>query len=590
LLLERQKTGSRRRAVLLRRWLEGHRFSRALACGVALLLVPSMLTGLAADDYIHWIRAATGFPTGSRLDLFAFYGGSPALARLEKDFGVLPWFALDGLRISFFRPLSSLWHFVDYNVWPHAAWWMHVESAGVYVALVLLAATLYKRVVSARWTASLATLFYAVDPGHGMVGWVALRNGFLAAALGVAALVVHDRWRKDGWRPGAVLGPALFGASLLGGEAGLGTFAYVLAYAVTLETTASKRGRLLSVGPYAAVGLAWQIVYRTLGYGAFGSSFYTDPAREPVRFLLALPGRAAALLAGQVTLFPSDIYVGLSRAAAAALTIATAALLAGIAWLAWPLLRRDATARFFALGALLSLPVVCAVFPSLRVLPFVGLGALGFLAQLVAEARIPRVVPAGRLRERALRGSAAVIVVLHAIVAPPAFVAASLVPAGIMALTMHVSTDIPSSAALAGRTVIVVNGMAPLAILRFILPLDGTVHGSHGRVLASTLDPVVVRRTAVDTVELHSSDLLGDWSATLVRDDAQPLRVGETVSVEGMTARVASSAANGHPSSVSFQFDVPLDDPRFLWIAWDGKRFVTMSPPREGEQVSTGGQ
>ena len=86
------------------------------------------------------------------------------------------------------------------------------------------------------WIAGLATLIYAVDDAHGMlVGWIANRNGLVTAVLGVLALILFIRWRREGWRPGAFTAPFVFAVALLAGESAIAVGAYLIAYVLFLE-------------------------------------------------------------------------------------------------------------------------------------------------------------------------------------------------------------------------------------------------------------------------------------------------------------------------------------------------------------------
>src|SRR3989304_3208079 len=58
--------------------------------------------------------------------------------------------------------------------------------------------------------------------------WVANRNATIAAVFAIASILVYDRWRRDGWRPGMWLTPLFLGLGLLGGESAVGGGAYLL--------------------------------------------------------------------------------------------------------------------------------------------------------------------------------------------------------------------------------------------------------------------------------------------------------------------------------------------------------------------------
>jgi len=133
------------------------------------------------------------------------------------------------------RPLSSLTHLLDYLVWPRSALLAHAHTMLWFAALLAVLLALYRR-FHVAWIAHLALLLYAVDDASGTVlSFVANRNSLVAATLAFAALLAHDRARRDAWRPGVWLAPALFGAALMGGESALAVTAYLFAHALFID-------------------------------------------------------------------------------------------------------------------------------------------------------------------------------------------------------------------------------------------------------------------------------------------------------------------------------------------------------------------
>src|SRR5258708_21904314 len=132
-----------------------------------------------------------------------------------------------------------------------------------------------------RAEAGLAALLFAVEDGHALpAAWLANRNSLLATLFGLLALTVHDRWRRDGWRPGAWWGSAFLALALLSGELGLGVLAYLAAYALLLDPAGWRRGLTAAI-PAGGVFLTWAAAYRLLGFGASGSGMYLDPLASP---------------------------------------------------------------------------------------------------------------------------------------------------------------------------------------------------------------------------------------------------------------------------------------------------------------------
>ncbi len=202
----------------------------------------------------------------------------------------------------FWRPLSSLTHLLDFLVRPRSAFLAHAHSMLWFAALLAVLLALYRR-LHVPWVAHLALLLYAVDDAHGMVlSFVANRNALVAATLAFAALLAHDRARRDAWRPGLWLAPALFGAALLGGEAALAVTAYLLAHALFVDQGPLAR-RLARLWPFATLAVAWLAAYKAMGYGTRGTGFYDDPSDGLVR-VSRRPGRTPARAPGGTAWLP----------------------------------------------------------------------------------------------------------------------------------------------------------------------------------------------------------------------------------------------------------------------------------------------
>ena len=232
------------------------------------------------------------------------------------------------------RRVTIVTHWVDYRLWPNSAGLMHLQSLIWFGSLVAIAAVLYRRVLGPTWIAGLAALLYALDDAHGYpAGWLANRNALVATTFGCLALVAHDRWRRDGWRPGGVVAPGFLALALLSAEFGAGVVAYLLAHALFLEgaspshstrdtagletsVAAGGSARMLALWPHSMVFVAWLLAHHALGYGAFGSEYYIDPLRQPGSFAWALLERGPVLLHGQWALPPADAYGALLGGAA----------------------------------------------------------------------------------------------------------------------------------------------------------------------------------------------------------------------------------------------------------------------------------
>src|SRR5262249_23762637 len=80
---------------------------------------------------------------------------------------------------------------------------------------------------------------------------------------------------------------------------------------------------------------------------------------------------------------------------------------------------------------------------------------------------------------------------------------------------------------------------------------------------------------------IHESQYFSQYTRGV--DD--PMRVGDTLALTGLTIGVRQVTAEGRPVEILFTFDEPLESPTLRWIAWDGRRYVDFAIPAIGETV-----
>jgi hypothetical protein len=559
----------------------------AVAVAIA-LLAPAAATGLALDDFVHEValdpsRHLPGM-VGSATDVFTFVPADPAAreALLDRTYG--PWWAAPNLLLAFFRPLSSLTHWLDHAAWPSHPALMHVQSLAWYAALALVAARLYRRLIGEAWVAGLAAAFYALDDAHALpAAWVANRNALLAATFAGLALLAHDRWRRDAWRPGAALGPAALALGLLSAEAAVGCWGYLLAHAAFLDRAAWRR-RLLALAPYAAVTVAWRIAYRVLDRGARGSGFYIDPLAEPLAFARAAAARAPVLLSSQLGGPPSDIATFLPPAPFVALVASSFALLGLAGWVLAPALRRDPVARFWAAGTTLSVLPACATFPMDRLLLLPGLGGMGLVAMLVGQ-----LAAAPRTMTRPARAVAVAWLVVHGVLAPLLLMPRALFAKAVGDVALRAVASAPADEALRGQTLVIVNTLD--VITSGYVPIYAAAQGrprpAHLRCLGIADSPVRATRVDPTTLVLRPErGFFGTPMDELVRARSIPFVRGDRVELPGFRVEVTDVTDDGRPAEVTFRFDVPLEDASLRWITWHRGTFVPFRPPAVGASAS----
>lgn len=563
------------------------------------LTLPSLWGGLEADDYILKISllGSAYIPDlkCAPWDAFVFADGDVERLAEGRDIGVVPWWTIDELKLAFFRPLSSLTHWLDFRLWPDSPAIMHAQNILWYGGLVAAVAVFYRRIMGSAWAAGLAALLFALDEAHATAaGWISGRNGLISTLFGVLTLMAYDRWRRGAWGLGGVGVPLLLGVCLFSAEAGTGALAFIAAYALFLDH-GSWLSRLKGLLPCIAVVLLWGMLRTTLGYGAHGSEAYVDPITEPLSYARVLLDCGPMLLLGQWALIPLDLYPiydlfmpGLARIA----WLGAIGFMSLVAFMLIPMLRCSKTARFWACGMSLAVAPLCATsFPMDRILFFVGLGAAPLLAQFLAEvfgrtpwrethARVYRRLPAKTL--------ACFFVLIHVVAAAVILPLRAAKPFGPEYLLDRVQVNTPLDAGVESQDVIVVNapGAGLIGMMPILRELAGLPVPRRVRVLGPSMEALELRRPDAHTLVVRpAGGYFSLASDMLFRARRYPLRLGEEVVLTGMTIEIIALNELGFPEEVSFRFSVPLEDGSLRWLHWIEGSFVPFTPPAIGETL-----
>jgi hypothetical protein len=203
-----------------------------------LLALPSIFSPFFIDEHMQtskWKAWQQGTAQSSRHilnDYFVFIGSEERQREMES-LGV--WWMAPDLKIAFWRPLAAATHVADHYLWPGKLALIHLHTL-LWLAALLIALHRLLRRFLAPGIANLALALYAWDDARGMVlSWIANRHALIAGCFGLCVLIAHDRWRRDGWRAGALLAPALLGLGLLSSEMAVATVAFLVAHALWVD-------------------------------------------------------------------------------------------------------------------------------------------------------------------------------------------------------------------------------------------------------------------------------------------------------------------------------------------------------------------
>ncbi|MGO8698151.1 MAG: hypothetical protein ACLQVY_10590 [Limisphaerales bacterium] len=596
-------------------------------------MLPALAGGLFGDDLVQrlnqltpaelpphafdtgFVAADSGQLTTVGNHLFDYVHGKEAAAR-AREYGVAPWWASEDWTAALWRPLTAFTHWLDYRLYPNTPALMHAHSIAWYAVAVFLAATLYRRVAAQSGSedkigtspcaAGLAGFLWLLDKDTYLpVMYVANRGFFVALVFGMLCLHAHIRWRMSKFRVWMWLSVLCLALSLLANEGGASTLAFLLAYALVLET-GGWQARLTSLFPAAAVVLAWRAVYAGFGFGVRNFPGYVDPGYSPLLFVKDIVPRANGLLGGQLTGLPPELALAFNPKwqMIAALFFGGFSLVCVFVF--WLVARRNGVARFWAVVMLLALVPAATVAPLSKNLGFVALGAFGVMASfLVAFAKAEE------------RAALPVLLRLTAWCLAIWFVAAHVFAAAAARLVLARATPlIPKVAGRAcsfdwlgeigGRDVVVINdptvlsSMAPFdrAYLRRPLPktirnlIPGSMPFEVNRLDASTL---VLKARQSDLFDCPAVGRLHPCYACKSANEflfgERIWRAGERVTNSAFVAEILSVSARGAPCSIAFHFDKPLESEEKVWLyfdwgRWSHARFVL---PRLGESVEIAG-
>jgi len=563
-----------------------------------LLTLSSLWVGLQFDDYLHQQTLQTTLdPLAIAQTLFNFqpYNPPKTLALIEK--GILPWWSNPTMHLAFWRPLSALTHWLDYQLWPHIPEAMHAHSLIWFGLMLWSVGKVYSRftVVHNKCTVKkytnlpygwvdewitkkgllLALWLYALDDAHGfVVGWLANRNVLIATFFGMLTLWSYHRWQWEGIRFEAWLTPLWLLLGLLAAEGALAIVGYLIAYTLHIKphhSTKIGQRHWLALLPIILVIILWQLLYRGLGYGTYGTA-YVDPFYAPLYFLWALGERIPILLMGQFIGPWPEVYNLLAGGEAGLFWLIAVMVCIGLGWLLFPLWQDNPLARFWITGLMIALIPASVIFPANRLLFFVGFGAMGIVALIIqGEAIRPRKF------QKAIRLS---LIVLHLIISPCLLPVNAYSPA-LLGNIEGLVADLPFETSQTPQTIVVLNAPSSyhVALIPYLRQQMGLSVPQHIRVLATTPYPVQVRQIDDYTILVEPDDgyLLGVEG--LFRDPTQPFYPYQSIALSDLTITIIKVTLTGRPLTVQFRFQVPLTSETLTWMWWSNGRYQPYKLP-----------
>jgi hypothetical protein len=567
-------------------------FIPAVALLGMLLHAPTLMSGLFADDYLQWalISGHLKHPhyPGSLFGLFNLVDGQHDTVQGMKDGGRLLWSAADHLRVTFWRPLAELTHWLDYAWWPDSPALMHLHNLAWYGALLLALGQLYRRLMPTAAQGNLALLIYAVSSLHVLaIAWLSARNQVMSAFFTVLTVTCYHDWRVGHERVKGLLAALAMVLGLACAEATVAVMAYLVAHAVVIEQDRPWRERVMALLPFLVIVAVWRVTCTHIGYGSVGSGSYVDPVRDPWRFAEMLFVRVPAYLAAMLYSTPSNYamrmpYEGQAVFAAAALV---ACLLP--VWVARRVgLVASRPMWFLALGALLALVPACAIAPQNRVLIHAEIGMSGVIS-LLCMAVLARLQQDRASVPGLAKFTVGGMLVLHLMVAPLTTLGGAALMKPLTQTTVEVARAMQPEAADPDAQVVIINLPAPEYV--FYIPLVRSYLGlanpksiwslANGQQQALKMDVIDEA-----TIRLSSPTVFADILHRDIR--SLPFKPGDEVKLDGMTVTVEQVTPEGGPLAARFHFGAPLSDRRWLFYVWENNGLRRFAMPGPGDAVA----
>ncbi|THB66787.1 MAG: hypothetical protein D6B27_05870 [Gammaproteobacteria bacterium] len=355
----------------------------------------SIKVPLAADDYFHYVALKgshqlqqLGFQnadgdigaTDAAMTLFSFFPKDRTNINRMKEIGVYPWWGSDEVQLSFWRPLASISHWLDYKLWPDSIAMMHLHSIFWFMLYLLSGYLVFKHLfkdtsMNGKKLAAFGLLFLVVDLSlYESLGWIASRNALMAGSFGLLSfyfMLLTNSLKNR------ILSLVFFGLALLSAEAGIGSAGLIMAYILFISPESIKK-KIITFAPYLLLVVLWRICYQSGHYGALNNGLYVDPIKNFKGFVEVVFTRGPALILNQIS--GVDMLYNLFSP----LTKVIYAVIGAAIFLLTLILNRQfikevKLARFFLVGALFSVvPPVAIGMISGRLLIFVSVMMFGF--------------------------------------------------------------------------------------------------------------------------------------------------------------------------------------------------------------------
>jgi hypothetical protein len=411
------------------------------------------------------------------------------------------------------------------------------------------------------------------------------RNSIIAMFFGLLCTLCHHHWRKSKSLATAIVAPVFLLLSLFSAEAGIATFAFILAYAMALEKGSIAK-RVATIIPTACTIILWRLLYNIMDYGIDNVGTYIDPVNEPFRFIMVLFERIPVMLFGLFSAIPPEYLLSLSPTAKVWFIITTAILLLLLLVVMAPLFHKNRLTLFFILATVFAVIPFCACFPSGRNLLFASVPAFALIAIFVTDV----FKKADYLPKALLFRTAVWIVCISLLLThlPGALLGKTIglkinssILSGISApesITQNVDEN---------KSLIMINTHCSLALafIPFYQAYDDHAVPESVRALVPGFRTLEVKRTDEKTIVVKSKEgdifSCGDIGPMhiayvfklfndLFQSKKSVFEPGDIFELSQLTINILSVDHKNMPTEIAFVFDTALEDDSlcFYWFDW----------------------
>lgn len=452
----------------------------------------------------------------SVFDLFTFVRNEELSAL--RAAGSIPWWTDDRLRVSVFRPLTSLDLSLDHYALRDRVTLAHLHSAAWLVALVALVFALLRRRVSMP-AALIGTAVVATHPAWTVtLHWLCNRAEVICGAAVLATWSLLERGSRR---------PLLAVTSAAGALAGEYSIAFGL-LPLLVDWRLHREGRAKALAVFIALPVVLMALARGCGFQIRHSGTYVDPIWDAATFTRELPLRL--LMMSDAVLMPWRALPSLVPWVTFAVIVAVAVKLA----------ERRALVALYA--AFLSLVPLAASVPAVRLLGPFAL-ALGWAAAHLWE------TPVASPRDRTLRGAARLaivsIVVVFALASHQRAREARVIEDRRLSEAMRAVESLRSEGVERG-VIVSLSDPEALHMHALLSRLDGGRRIEWLVIAASARAPFLLRRSGLNRFELQSQSAPLLFAGDLYRSPRAPLREGESVRA-GEVRFTAEDVVDGRP-------------------------------------------